>query len=172
MKRLVVWVEGDRDRRFFEAVVTPRLSRAHDIVLVKPYRHLERAITNQRLRSMSQEGFDRLFVADLNAAPCVTSRKSKLKEHYTELRDEEIIVVSKEIESWYLAGLTTEGAAALKVKCPASTDQLTKEECDRIRPSRFDVQLDFLLELLRSFDLGTACRRNQSFAYFYRKFLV
>jgi len=121
---------------------------------------------------MWHQGFDRLFVADLNAAPCVTVRKNKLKEHYLALRDEEIIVVSREIESWYLAGLNTEGASALKVKCPPSTDQLTKEDCDRIRPSRFDAELDFLLELLRNFDVETACKRNKSFAYFCQKFVT
>ncbi len=168
----MVWVEGDRDRRFVEAIVMPRLPKVYDDVLVKAYSERQRHLINGTLLSMSHQGFDRLFVADLNAAPCITIRKNKLKEHYKALRDEEIIIVSKEIESWYLAGLTTEGAATLKVKCPASTDQLTKEECDRIRPARFDAELDSLLELLQYFDVETACRRNKSFAYFWQKFLT
>jgi hypothetical protein len=127
----------------------------YDDVLIREYSMRQRHLINDTLRSMMHQDFDRLFVADLNSAPCVAIRKSKLKEHYPDLRDEEIIVVSREIEGWYLAGLTTEGAAVLKVKCPESTDKLTKEECDRIRPPRFDVQLDFLLELLRSFDVET-----------------
>jgi hypothetical protein len=80
-------------------------------------------------------------------------------------------VVSKEIESWYLAGLTADGASALKVKCPAMTDHLTKEDLDQLRPSRFDSKLDFLLELLKFFDAATACQRNKSFEYLRRRFL-
>jgi len=171
-RRLVVWVEGKQDRRFFDAVAKPRLSMIYDNLLIKEYREQQRHSINSTLRSMSHQGFDRLFVADLNAVPCITGRKNKLKEHFPELQDAEIIVVSREIESWYLAGLTTEAASTLKVKCPASTDQFTKEDCDRIRPSRFDAQLDFLVELLQNFDLETACGRNKSFAYFYRKFLT
>jgi len=170
-RRLVVWVEGDRDRRFFETVLRTLLSPAYDLVLVKEYRREKRPLINRLLRAMSHQGFDRLFVADTNAAPCVTNRKEKLKEHYPDLKDQEIIVVSTEIESWYLAGLTGHGASALKVKCPASTDHLTKEEFDRLRPSQFDSELDFLLELLKYFDVTMACRRNKSFAHFCRRFL-
>lgn len=94
-----------------------------------------------------------------------------MKEHYHGLKEREIIVVSKEIESWYLAGLTADCETALKVKCPGSTDNLTKEDLDRLRPSRFDSDLDLLLELLKCFDAMTACKRNKSFDYFHRRFL-
>jgi len=107
----------------------------------------------------------------MNSAPCATVRKRKVKQHYPGLKDREIMVVSKEIESWYLAGLTADGETALKVKCPASTDDLAKEDLDRLRPSRFDSDLDFLLELLKSFDPPMACKRNRSFEYFHSRFL-
>jgi hypothetical protein len=107
----------------------------------------------------------------MNSAPCTAIRKQKVKEHYPDLKDREIIVVSKEIESWYLAGITSDGETALKVRRPASTDNLTKEDLDRLRPSRFDSDLDFLLELLKFFDATTACKRNKSFEYFHRRYL-
>ena len=166
--RLVVWVEGDRDRRFVEAMIKPRLGPAYALVIVREYRQQKTALVNRLLRAMSHQGFGRLFIADINSAPCVTVRKEKVKERYPELKDQEIVVVSKEIESWYLAGLTADGAAALKVTPPTSTDRLTKEDLDRLRPSEFDSELDFLLELLKYFDGTTACKRNQSFAYFHR----
>ncbi len=168
--RLVVWVEGDRDIRFFEAV-KPRLATVFDQVLVKEYRQTKPALVNRLLHAMSHQGFEHIFVADMNSAPCVTSRKQKVKEHYSALKDHEIIVVSKEIESRYLAGLTADGAVALKVKCPNSTDSLTKEDLDRLKPSRFDSGIDFLLESLKCFDATTARKRNKSFEYFHRRYL-
>jgi hypothetical protein len=170
-KRVVVWVEGDRDRRFFEAVVKPFLAPPFDQVLVKEYRQTKPTLINRLLRAMSHQGFDHIFVTDMNSAPCATIRKQKVKERYPDLKDGEIIVVSKEIESWYLAGLNADGEAALKVKCPASTDNLTKEDLDRLMPSRFDSNLDFLVELLKYFDVTTARRRNKSFEYFHRRHL-
>jgi hypothetical protein len=166
--RLVVWVEGDRDKRFVEAVIKPRLAPAYAQVLVREYRQRRTADVNRLLRAMSHQGFGRLFIADINSAPCVTSRKEKVKERYPELEDQEVIVVSREIESWYLAGLTADGATALKVAPPASTDGLTKDDLDRLRPPPFDSELDFLLELLKYFDGMVACKRNRSFAYFHR----
>jgi hypothetical protein len=169
-KRLVVWVEGDRDKRFFETVAKPLLTPPFDEVLVREYSQTKPTLIKKLLSSMSHEGFEHIFVTDLNAAPCPAIRKQKVKERYPGLKDREIIVVSKEIESWYLAGLTTDGEAALKVRCPVSTDNLTKEHLDRLRSSRFDSHLDFLLELLKFFDAMTACKRNKSFEYFYRRF--
>jgi hypothetical protein len=170
-KRLVVWVEGDRDKRFFETIVTVRLAAAFDLVLIREYGQKKRAEINRLFDAMSHQGFYRTFVTDMNSAPCATVRKQKVKDHYPALKDREIVVVSKEIESWYLAGLTADGETALKVKCPASTDNLAKEDLDRLRPSRFDSDLDFLLELLKSFDATVARKRNKSFDYFHRRFL-
>jgi hypothetical protein len=165
---LVVWVEGDRDRRFIEAAIKPRLELAHGLVLVKEYRQQKTAFINRLLRAMAHEGFDHLFIADIDSAPCVTSRKEKVRERYPDVEDQEIVVVSKEIESWYLAGITAEGATTLNVSPPSSTDDLTKQDLDRLRPAKFDSQLDFLLEILKHFDETTACRRNKSFAHLHR----
>lgn len=170
-RRLVIWVEGDRDKRFFETVVGPLLAQSFDQVLVKEYRPMKPTFVNRLLHAMSHQGFNRIFITDLNSAPCATIRKQKVKEHYPDLGDREIIVVSKEIESWYLAGLTADGEAGLKVKCPASTDNLTKENLDQLMPSRFDSELDFLLELLKYFDAGRARTRNKSFDYFHQRYM-
>ena len=164
---LVAWVEGDTDRRFLERVIQPRLAQKYEQVLVLEYRQMKTPKINKLLAHFSHRGFYHLFITDMNAAPCVSVRKTKLRERYPAVKDDEIIVVSKEIESWYLAGLTSDGAAALKVACPNTTDRLTKENLDELRPRRFDSQLDFLIELLKHFDPMTACTRNRSFAYFH-----
>ena len=166
--KFAVWVEGDSDRRLFEAVVKPRLEAADVEVLVLTYRQRKTDEVNRKLLSMARQRFKRLFLTDLDSAPCITDRKEKAKDRYASLEDKEIIVVCPEIESWYLAGLSTEGAAALKMKPPSSTDRVTKQDLERMRPARLDSQLDFLVELLKYFDWSTACQRNRSFAYLHR----
>ncbi|MGA3238012.1 MAG: hypothetical protein ABSG03_17110 [Bryobacteraceae bacterium] len=166
--RLAVWVEGDRDRRFIEAVIKPRLESTYAQVLVKEYRQRKTVDINRWLRAMAHEGFGHLFIADIDSAPCVTIRKEKVMERYPEIEDQEIGVVSREIESWYLAGITANGASALNISPPSSTDNLTKQDLDRLTPPQLDSQLDFLLEPLKYFDATTACKRNKSFAHFHR----
>ena len=55
--RLAVWVEGDRDRRLFEAVIRPRLELAHAQVIVGEYRQRKTTDFNRLLRAMEHEGF-------------------------------------------------------------------------------------------------------------------
>lgn len=167
--RLVIWVEGDTDHRFFEKVVRPQLSPVYDQVLVLMYRQKKTSNINKLLTAMSHQGFAHLFIADMDAAPCVTVRKTKLRERYPTVEDDEIIVVCREIEGWYLAGLTGEGASALKIAVSNATDQVTKEILAAQRPRHIDSQLYFLIELLKYFDVTTACSRNQSFSYLRRK---
>ena len=53
-KRLVVWVEGDRDRdkRFFETIVKARLAAAFDFVLIREYGQRKRVDINRLLDAM------------------------------------------------------------------------------------------------------------------------
>ena len=48
----------------------------------------------------------------------------------------------------------------------ASTDELTKEDFNRLIPRRFDSRIDFMFEILKSFSIETAARRNNSFDFF------
>jgi hypothetical protein len=83
---LAVWVEGDRDRRFFEAVIKPQLELAYTQVLVKEYRQRKTVDVNRLLRAMAHGGFGHLFIADIDSAPCVTIRKAKVRERYPEIK--------------------------------------------------------------------------------------
>jgi len=150
-----------------EAIIKPGLNLVHAQVLVREYRQRKRADFNHLLRAMAHQGFRRLLLTDMDSAPCVTSRKEKVKERHPDVEYQEIIVVSKEIESWYLAGITADGAVALRLSPPPYTDDLTKEDLERLRPPHFDSQLDFLLELLKHFDSRAPCIRNKSFAHFH-----
>jgi hypothetical protein len=165
----VIWVEGDTDHRFFEKVVRPQLSPAYDQVLVLMYRQKKTSDINKLLTAMSHQGFAHLFIADMDAAPCITVRKSRLRERYPSVKDDEIIVVCKEIESWYLAGLSANGASTLKVAVPGATDQVTKRIWRHDNHGDLTRRFEFLIELLNNFDITTACLRNQSFAYLRRK---
>ena len=166
MLRLVVWVEGRYDQWFVDAVIKPRLETKYAQVVVKEYRQKETAEVNRLLRKMAHQGFGRLFFADLDYAPCITDRKEKVKERYPSIEDREIIVVSREIECWYLGGLSPKGAGDLKIEVPSSTDRLAKEDLRLLRPPKLETA-PFLLELLEHFDPNLACQRNKSFAYFY-----
>jgi len=164
---LLVFVEGGSDRRFFEGIIRPVMAPLRMQIVeyaCAPTREINRLLTEKR-----STGSFYLFAKDLDLAPCATSRKEKTRETHPPLGDRNIIVVSREIESWYLAGVTNETARRLGIRnLPARTDDCVKRDLNRCRPSRFNSDIDFMLEILKQFDVPLARTRNRSFDYLLR----
>lgn len=115
---------------------------------------------------------DYIYVADINRTPCVTARKQKIQDEVKDIDNERIIVVIKEIESWYLTGLDNTNAKELKIRTYLTiTDNIYKEQFDSLIPKKFDSKRDFMLEILRRFSLEIARQQNSSFNYFVGKYI-
>ena len=82
-------------------------------------------------------------------------------------RSPRVLIVCKEIESWYLAGLTDNDCKKMGIPDSLNdTDHLSKEKFLGLMPERFGSKTDFMLAILDLFDLDTARSRNRSFRYF------
>ena len=81
-----------------------------------------------------------------------------------------LIIVVKEIEGWYLAGLDDESCEELGLRPFRSTDDITKEHFNNLIPNKFDSRIDFMIEILKRFSFETAKQKNKSFSYFMLKF--
>lgn len=81
------------------------------------------------------------------------------------------IVVVKEIESWYLAGIDEDKGMSLRIKYFENTNELTKEKFVELKPGNYRTLLSFKKELLKHFSIRTACKKNDSFGYFAKKYL-
>jgi len=170
--KLALWVEGDRDRRFCDGVLKPVFGISYGLVLVREYRQLPRPVVNKLLRSMSCEGFDHLFFADQDTAPCVSSRKSKVKQGYPDLTDDRIVVVSREIESWFLAGIQPSHAKRFAIPILGRTDDLSKADFDEYRKRKFDSDIDSMAEIVKVYSIAEALQRNRTFEYLHGRFLA
>ena len=83
-----------------------------------------------------------------------------------------VLIVCKEIESWYLAGLTYNDCKKMGIPDSLNdTDHLSKEQFLGLMPERFGSKTEFMLEILQVFDHETARARNSSFRYFIEKYL-
>jgi hypothetical protein len=69
-------------------------------------------------------------------------------------------VVIKEIESWYYAGLSIESVQNLNVPSLPFTDDLTKEDFNRLIPKKYDSRIDFMFEILKYFSIDAARKKN------------
>ena len=119
---------------------------------------------------------DYMIITDLNQSPCVTHRKDVLttKKIKSKLvRDDRLIIVIKEIESWYLAGLDEAALKELGISYPdKDTDTLNKEQFDRLIPGKYVSRIDFMKDILKNFQLETARQKNKSFYYFINKYSI
>ncbi len=169
---LYIWVEGVHDERFFRRVVQPLLESRYDWIEVVRYAEEEPAWRRSYLWNIrSRQDASYIYVTDLNAAPCVTAKKEDVRGRLSNVEDDRVMVVVREIEGWYLAGLDAEHSAGLGIGEPGATDQITKEDFTQLRPRGFDSNREFMLEILACFSVAAAREKNESFDYFCRKFL-
>lgn len=112
-------------------------------------------------------------MTDIDASPCVTARKQQIKKQKLgTLDDFRILVVKKEIESWYLAGLDEECCRRLRLPLGYETETITKQQFKQLLSgSKLGCTINCMIEMLKNYNLTTAKSRNGSFDYFHRKCL-
>jgi hypothetical protein len=165
--RLYLLVEGDDDERFANHVVLPRLIARYDCIQLWKYAQQKREKVNSFLRSIKAMGADYFLLADINDRACFPQKREALLQKFPELGTRQALIVTREIESWYFAGLPDNNP--LGVNVPASTSDITKEQFNSAIPDVFDSRIDYMIEVLKLFDVNTAGTRNPSFQYFARR---
>lgn len=78
---------------------------------------------------------------------------------------DKIIIVKKEIESWYMAGIDESICDKYKITELESTENFSKEDFDKIIP-KGKSRILFMHEILESYCCDVAKNRNSSINYF------
>jgi hypothetical protein len=173
-KSLYVFVEGTTDERFFERIIKPKFEEKYEYIYIYRYAEsknekTEKFIESIESRNKSAKDVDYIFVSDIDQAPCVTRKKQELLNKFPKLNKDKIVIVIKEIESWYLAGLDTKACKKLKIKPFNYTNDIDKEEFNKYIPKKFR-SIDFMINILDYFSIETAKQKNNSFKYFANKY--
>jgi len=163
-------VEGEDDIRFFGRIIKPLFVTRYDSVEIIPYASIKRSKVNNFLKSVRIMKNDYIFVADIDTERSVRDKKQLLYYHFSHVEGSSIVVVIKEIESWYYAGLSDESAQNLAVPDLSFTDELTKEDFNRLIPRKYDSRIDFMFEILKYFSIDTARQKNHSFRFFINRY--
>lgn len=166
---LYLLIEGDDDERFFRKVMNPVFQKKYNDVKLWKYAEEPPKKINNFLKSLRAMKSDYFYLRDINYSPCVTEKKKGIQNKFNKLDNNKIIIVIKEIESWYLAGLDNEGSKKLGISPRSSTDNITKEQFNNLISKKFDSRIDFMSEVLKYFSIETAKQKNKSFKYFIEK---
>lgn len=168
MYRLMhVLVEGRDDREFFDAVIRPVLQGQYDHVQIWEYAGATIDKRIDYLRSIQAMRADYLFVTDINTSPCITERKRHLLDSHKNAIDPGCaIIVRREIESWYMAGVDDQACQDFGIPSLPHTNDVTKEQLRDLVPKRFnDSTVDFMAAILTGFRIELARAKNRSFGY-------
>lgn len=170
-KELVIWVEGVEDKMFFERIIAIKPPVGFSSYNIVEYACSPKDAIKKFLHSIERDRFkEYVFTGDKDDKPCITKAKEHLTSKHNRLKSEKIIVVVREIESWYMAGLTDGDSKALGLPVLRNTDDLTKEAFQNMIPSN-ESELYIRLQILEKFKYQEAKRRNASFKYFAKKYL-
>jgi len=171
-RRLFIFVEGPDDRRFFESVVNSMFEDVYDsinIVEYKSYKNRNKVKVTNFIRSIKSMSAQLLFVTDINDSPCITKKKNEQYDIYGNILDaDSIVVVIKEIEGWYYAGLENDKCKELNSPVIRTTDNMKKEDFERCIPREY-THLTFMTEILDYYSTDCAVNKNTSFNYFIKK---
>ncbi|OPY38705.1 MAG: hypothetical protein A4E35_00489 [Methanoregula sp. PtaU1.Bin051] len=171
-KRLFILVEGEDDVRFFGRIVKPLFTGRYDSVEIVPYASIKREKVSRFIKSIRLMKNDYIFVSDIDAERSVADKKQILYYRYSDVEGKRIIIVIQEIESWYLAGLSDHAARKLGMDPLMATDEITKEDFNRLIPKRFNSRIDFMFEILKFFSLPDAAAKNRSFSFFAHRYYL
>ncbi|MBR1368599.1 hypothetical protein RJ53_03405 [Methanocalculus chunghsingensis] len=171
MNRLYIFCEGPDDIRFFEGVLREHLQEGYDDIRMIGYAGMKYIRVDGFIRGIGAMGDDYLLVADIDHKRSVKAKKRVLMSRYRELDEQKIIIVIKEIEGWYLAGLDKKASSILGIRYSSSTDRITKERFNQMIPERYSSRIDLMIEIIRLYRIAVAVRRNRSFWFFHTYYL-
>jgi hypothetical protein len=167
-RQLWIFVEGSDDVRFIKSIVLPQLDDAFDNIRVVEYAKMKKDKLDAFLHSVnSTTHSDYIFVKDINSSPCITHKKNMICDMFgQQVANNKVMIVVKEIESWYLAGLDDAHCDSFNISRFSHTNDITKERFNAMIPKQFDSRVDFMIEVLKSYSVNVAKNKNSSFSYF------
>lgn len=171
-KRLFILVEGLDDERFFNnRIIKSKIEGKYTTVEIYKYAYIKDEKVGNFLKSIKAMNSEYIYLTDINNAPCISFKKDEIQRRLKGNVDKDrIILVIQEIEGWYLAGLNEESSNELKIKHFRDTNNLTKEQFNNLMPSKFRSRVNFIIEILDSFQIEIAKKKNSSFRYFSEKY--
>jgi len=176
-KTLTIWVEGEEDVIFFENIIKDKFSKKYDNIDIRSYNgdsyknsRNKKKLMNwiDSFNSINNKGKQLkhyIFVSDLDLN-CITEKKQEIKKYLTNISNDKILVVVKEVESWYLAGIDRTNSRRLKINYfNKKTNNITKEYFCSLLPKDIEKR-PFLLDIVTNYSVNLAKNNNDSFKYF------
>lgn len=172
MKILYIFVEGDDDEIFLKFFFKKYLSHFEKVYFWK-YAQKKKTDNVKFLKSIKQVSeWDYLIFADYDSKNSLRERRREVQYKFeNELDDDKILIVIDEIESWYAAGIDFRYFDLKGLRFLKDTQRVTKEFFNSQCLTKYHPKTNFLIEIMKHFQLKQSLSRNLSLNYTYNKLL-
>lgn len=168
--KLYIFMESGDDERFFTRVIIPLLRKRYPEIEAILYAEDQPKETRKYLKAITCSGDFYIFSRDLDDSTCIVARRESTATKY-QIDTQNVIIVCKEIESWYLCGVKATDCKKIGIKHDCHmTDDVSKESFERKLPSGASKSEIFGL-MLERYDIELGKSRNLSLRYFMRKWV-
>jgi len=169
--RLAILIEGNREEDFIKWIVKPIMIGAGKYCEVITYKfpRVPKHINESYVRTVLDMNDDILCLTDITGFRSKRDKKEQVqRDHVGNIGDNKVIIVIREIESWYLAGVRQSYCRRLRIDYYNVTDNIGKKEFHEIiAKSKFKPRGVCCLEMLRNYDVTLAKQKNRSFNCFH-----
>jgi hypothetical protein len=169
-RRLFILVEGNDDERFFSRIIRPIFADMYASVEIVMFACMKNEKVYRFVRSIIEMGHDYILCADIDREESVRAKKKVLNERYGLFENDHMVIIIREIESWYLAGLDERAQHRLGIRQYGATDYITKEIFNGMIPRHYTSRIAFMGDIITLFSPHAAQQRNRSFAFFCHKY--
>ncbi|MFZ2539792.1 MAG: hypothetical protein WAX04_12980 [Oscillospiraceae bacterium] len=164
MANIIIFIEGPDDKTFFQNIIQPLINDHYHCIFYFEYANKNKTRVKNFINSAKNNNTDYIYVSDIDNGNSIGEKKKKIVKKLSILVEDKIVVVVREIESWYLSGLDEKSSKRLKVKNLKDTNNMVKEQFDYLIPNKY-TRVEFMLEIIKHFSLDTAKVKNSSFNY-------
>jgi len=163
------FVEGPDDRDFIDRLLKPMLGKGVGGVLAITY--AKGGIKAERyLRSQQCSSY--ICLGDKDDRECFTVARTYIRRIVgLEIEDSRVVIVSKSIESWYLAGADHEMCKKYGIRYEQSVDNINKGIFKSYCSKAELLHRQLVQNLTESYCFETALSRSSSLRYLFAKIL-
>ncbi|KKL22538.1 hypothetical protein LCGC14_2434430 [marine sediment metagenome] len=175
-RSIYIFVEGDADKRFFERIIKPLIlkRKKYKPVHILQWRQKKEDIIGKLVNKFLEKGCKVVFTRDYDKIVQddreqinhnISSLKEEIIQNYKIKSKDDIFIIIRKIESWYLADTKKTFLKRLNITPIENTININKKEFYKLKPIGM-TKTEFLIEITENFDIKMAKKKNSSFEYF------
>jgi len=168
-----IFLEGDRDSILFNHKIKREIESDYDIdVELVEYSQKDKKFVNTYIDTINRTPKTKKYIllADIDKKATIKQKNRELLSVFDRLDETRIVIVCKEIEGWYLGGISRDSACVLQLDLNKfknlDPNAVTKAQFQKLKPNHIKKLRFFYITTAKMFDKNEASQRNTSFNTF------